>query len=118
MDTPASPLRAALAGCCPRCGRGRLFAGVLKLAPACPNCGLDYGKLDVGDGAVVPALMAIGFVIVGAAIWVEFTFNPPFWVHVLLWPPATLALTVGMTRALKGFFAAEQFRTRRSELGL
>ena len=27
---------------CPNCGRGRLFRGVFRMLPACPECGLSY----------------------------------------------------------------------------
>src|ERR1700690_2761684 len=27
---------------CPNCGRGRLFRGVFRMLPSCPECGLSY----------------------------------------------------------------------------
>lgn len=27
---------------CPNCGRGRLFRGVFRMLPVCPECGLSY----------------------------------------------------------------------------
>jgi uncharacterized protein (DUF983 family) len=27
---------------CPNCGRGRLFRGVFRMLPRCPECGLSY----------------------------------------------------------------------------
>ena len=38
---PVPFLIAALACRCPRCGRGRLFDGLLKVAPVCPVCGAE-----------------------------------------------------------------------------
>ena len=111
-------LQATLHCVCPRCGKGKLFAGPLKLRASCTACGLDFSKLDVGDGFVVPTLMVLGFAVVGAAIWVDFTYEPPLWVHALLWPPVVLGGTLLMTRYLKAFFSVQQFNTRRSELGL
>jgi uncharacterized protein (DUF983 family) len=103
---------------CPRCGKGRLFSGLLQVRPACSVCGLDFSRLDVGDGFVVPILMVLGFGIVGGAIWVDFTFNPPLWLHAVIWPPVTLVLAVAMTRYLKSFLAVQQYRVRRAEMGL
>jgi uncharacterized protein (DUF983 family) len=38
---PQSSLSTGLAGKCPRCGQGRLFAGYLKVADKCERCGLE-----------------------------------------------------------------------------
>lgn len=108
----------AVFGCrCPRCGRGRLFSGVLRLCPRCSVCGLDYSRMDVGDGFVVPILMVLGFIVIGAAIWFDFTYDPPLWEHLLIWPPVTVALALAMTRYLKSFFAVQQYHVRRTEFG-
>src|SRR3712207_9462881 len=48
-DIP-SPYATGLAGCCPRCGKGKLFRGFLALAPRCEVCGLDFGFADSADG--------------------------------------------------------------------
>jgi uncharacterized protein (DUF983 family) len=45
----SSPILAGLQGCCPRCGKGKLFAGFLKLAPYCSRCGL-WGPLILITG--------------------------------------------------------------------
>jgi uncharacterized protein (DUF983 family) len=110
-------MRAALMCRCPRCGRGPLFAGPLRLRPACTVCGLDFSRMDVGDGFVVPILMVLGFGVLGGAIWFDFTYNPPLWVHALIWPPVTLVLALAMTRYLKSFLAVQHYHVRRSEMG-
>ena len=113
-----SVVRAALTCRCPRCGLGHLFRGPITLRPACDNCGLDFTRMDVGDGFVVPILMVLGFMVVGGAIWFDFTFTPPLWVHALIWPPFTLVMAVLMTRYLKSFLAVQQYHVRKSEMGL
>jgi uncharacterized protein (DUF983 family) len=117
-DDEISVVTAALTCRCPRCGRGKLFSGLLQLRPACTACGLDFTRMDVGDGFVVPILMVLGFGVVGAAIWFDFTFTPPLWVHAIIWPPVTLVLAVAMTRYLKSFLAVQQYHVRRAEMGL
>jgi uncharacterized protein (DUF983 family) len=117
-DDEISVVTAALTCRCPRCGRGKLFSGLLQLRPACTACGLDFTRMDVGDGFVVPILMVLGFGVVGAAIWFDFTYTPPLWVHAIIWPPVTLVLAVAMTRYLKSFLAVQQYHVRRAEMGL
>ena len=115
-DRPlVSPYFAGIACRCPRCGRGRLFTGFLTLAPACESCGLDYGFADAGDGPAVFVILIAGFLVVGAAVIVEFVWRPPYWVHALLWIPMILIVTLGLLRPLKGLLIALQFRHKAEE---
>jgi uncharacterized protein (DUF983 family) len=100
---------------CPRCGRGRLFTGFLTLASRCESCGLDYGFADAGDGPAVFVILIAGFLVVGAAVIVEFVWRPPYWVHALLWIPLILAVTLGLLRPLKGLLVALQFHHKAEE---
>ncbi|NDV85963.1 DUF983 domain-containing protein [Aurantimonas aggregata] len=111
----ADPTRAGLLGRCPRCGEGKLFAGFLTVAPRCSNCDLDYAFIDSGDGPAVFVILIIGFVVCGLALWVEVSFNPPLWVHLLLWLPLILALALPLLRALKGLMIALQYKHRAAE---
>jgi uncharacterized protein (DUF983 family) len=106
------PLRAALACRCPRCGEGRLFAGLLSVRPACENCGLNLSSQDAGDGPAVFAILLLGMVVVGLAAFVEIKFSPPLWVHLLLWAPLILVGAIAMLRPLKAGLIALQYRHR------
>ena len=35
-------------------------------------------------------MMIVGFIVVGLALFVEFTFHPPYWLHAILWIPLVL----------------------------
>ncbi len=113
-----SVARAALTCRCPRCGRGRLFEGLLAIRPACDVCGLDLSGVDTGDGFAVPILIVLGAIVVGAAFWVDMRYRPPLWVHAVVWPPVTVVLVIVMTRAIKSFLAVQQYHTRRDEMGV
>jgi uncharacterized protein (DUF983 family) len=117
-EPPISILQAALRCRCPRCGEGKLFTGVLTLRPACPVCGLGFGGSDTGDAGAVGVIMILGAVVIGLAFWVEFRFEPPLWVHAVLWPAVTLPLAILITRPVKAALVAAQFRHRPSEMGL
>jgi uncharacterized protein (DUF983 family) len=114
-DKPSFPLRAALLGRCPRCGKGKLFAGFLDLAKKCDHCGLDYRFADAGDGPAVFVTLIAGFVVVGMALWVELTYNPPYWVYVVVFGPLTLIVCLGMLRPLKGLLVAAQYYHKAAE---
>lgn len=112
---PLSPSSTGLHGRCPRCGEGRLFSGFLTLAPACSNCGLDYAFSDAGDGPAVFVMLIVGFIVAFLALYVEFTFQPPFWLHAVLWVPLIVILGLGALRPLKGLMIAIQYKHKAEE---
>jgi len=114
---PPHPIKAALRGLCPRCGAQRLFASYLRFADRCPACGLDFRGFNVGDGAAAFLIMIVGALVSLIAIIVELRWSPPLWLHVLLWAPLTLLLTVGLLRIAKGLLLALEYRNAAREAG-
>ena len=106
------PIAAGLKGRCPRCGEGRLFSGFLTVGKRCANCGLDYSFADAGDGPAVFVILIIGFVVVGLALWMEVTLNPPLWLHFILWIPLALVLCLTALRLIKGVLITLQYRNK------
>ena len=100
---------------CPRCGRGKLYAGFLALASKCDACGLDYAFIDSGDGPAVFIILFAGAVVVTAALIVEVKYQPPFWVHAVLWLPLILATTLLPLRSMKSLLIALQFHHKAAE---
>jgi uncharacterized protein (DUF983 family) len=94
---------------CPRCGRGKLFGGFLALRPGCESCGLDYAFIDTGDGPAIFIIMLAGAVVVACALIVEVKYQPPFWLHAVLWLPLILATTLLPLRSMKSLLIALQF---------
>jgi uncharacterized protein (DUF983 family) len=115
-ESPAYPnvslLSAALAGRCPRCGRGRLFDGLLSIAPRCAECGLDLSAQDAGDGPAVFVILLLGAIIVGLAAAVEIAFAPPIWVHIAIFVPLTVIGAIALLRPLKAGLIFLQYRYR------
>lgn len=111
----ADPVSAGLSGRCPRCGEGRLFEGFLNVPPSCRSCGLDYRFADSGDGPAVFVILIAGFLVVGLLLWTEIRYEPPIWVHLVIFLPMTLILCLGMLRPLKGVMIALQYRNRAEE---
>ena len=109
-EARVSAFRAGLLARCPRCGKGRLFKNVLELRERCEGCGLDYKFIDTGDGPAVFAIFILGFLVLGMALYVEFTYFPPVWVHVVLWGLATPLLALGLLRFLKAVLIALQYK--------
>ncbi len=101
---------AALFGLCPQCGARTLFAGLARFAPRCRVCGLDYGQFNVGDGPAAFLTLVIGTVTLLLALWVEFSWHPPFWVHGLLWVPFVAGTTLWGLRVAKAALLVTEFR--------
>jgi uncharacterized protein (DUF983 family) len=119
MEPDDQPLgisvRRGLAERCPRCGQGALFAGFLTVAPHCEHCGLDFQFSDSANGPAFFVMSFAGFVVVSAALAVEVIYQPPYWVHALLWIPLILAATLLPLRPVKGLLIAVQYHHKAAE---
>ncbi len=111
-----SPWSAGLRCRCPRCGEGALFAGVLpEPRERCATCGLDFRAQDSGDGPAVFVILIGGAIVVGAALATEIVFQPPYWLHAMLWLPLILLVTLAPLRLIKGLLIALQYHHKAAE---
>ena len=113
MTAPAnslSPFVTGLAGRCPRCGKGPLFAGFLTVAPICSHCGLDFGFANSGDGPAVFIIFVVSPLIIAMAFIVEALFHPAPYVHLIIWLPVTVILCLALLRPFKAVMIALQYR--------
>jgi len=116
MDKAApATFDAALRGLCPRCATPSLFQGLIRFAPSCPACGFDIAAFNVGDGPAAFLVLIIGAAVTGLAIWLELAAEPPFWLHLLIWPPVTLAAVLGSLRIAKAALLALEYRNAARE---
>ena len=112
---PPTPLEAGLGGRCPRCGARTLFTRFVSFVPSCRACGLDIAAFNVGDGPAAFLIFIVGGLITGLAIWLELAVEPPFLVHLLIWPALTLATTMILLRIGKGMLLALEYRNAARE---
>ena len=109
-----SPLAAAGAGECPRCGERSLFDGWVRFASKCRKCGLDFDSFNVGDGPAAFLILIVGAIVVAGAITLELAAEPPFWVH-SVWIPVAAGLTIGGLRIAKAWLLGQEYRHRARE---
>jgi uncharacterized protein (DUF983 family) len=105
-------------GRCPGCGEGDLFAGYLKAARVCGSCGADFSRADSGDGPAVFVMFVVGFIVVPLALVLEVAARPPVWLHLLLWIPLAIVLTLALLRPFKGVLIALQLHHKAEEARL
>ena len=105
-------IRAGLLCRCPNCGKGRLFKGFLKVVDRCAVCGFDFTRLNTGDGAAIFVMQIAGGLVVFTALFVEIAYAPPMWLHLVVFLPMVLGLSLGLMRPGKGVMIALQMRNR------
>jgi len=96
-------------GRCPACGEGRLFRSYLKVNDHCPHCGEELHHHRADDLPAYFAILIVGHIVVSLATAVERHYEPALWVHVALWLPLTLALTLALLPPIKGAAVALQW---------
>ena len=112
---PRSPFGTGIACRCPRCGRGRLFRGLLTVAETCGECALDLRPHDSGDGPAVFVIFILGALVVPLAFWFEVAAGPPIWMHLIVWPPVIGGLSILLLRPMKAVLVALHFKNLRHE---
>ena len=108
--TSVSPFVIGLLCRCPRCGKGKLYDGLLNVAPACGHCGLDLTAHDSGDGPAIFVILIVGGLVVTMAFIVERTFAPPIWAHLIYQLPFILGASILCLRPFKAILIALQYR--------
>ena len=79
-----------------------MFTGYLRVGTACTRCGLPLSSFRADDAPPYFTIMLVGHIIVPAMLMLEQASHPPEWVHMALWLPLTLALTLLLLPRVKG----------------
>jgi uncharacterized protein (DUF983 family) len=106
---PHSPLFTGVRGRCPRCGEGKLFVGLLKLAPCCDQCGLSYAFADPADGPAFFVMSITSFLSVGILFPLQAVFHLPDWALLTLITAAIVSLSLVMLVPIKGWLVNSQY---------
>jgi uncharacterized protein (DUF983 family) len=112
---PASIYIDGLLGRCPRCSKGHMLSGLLKVAPRCENCGLSFSFADAGDGPAIFVMTIVGFIAIGLMWYVEVAYRPPYWVHAAILAPVSAILCIALLRPTKGLLIALQYFNKAEE---
>lgn len=105
MADVGAALRAGVLGRCPKCEKGPLYKGYLKIADACTACGADFSMADSGDGPTVFVILVVGALVVPLVIVLQFGFHWPIWAV----GAAGLVFTLGASLALLPVFKGVLF---------
>ena len=97
---------------CPECGRGHLFDGFLKTVDRCTACGLGLYHHRADDAPPYFTMIIVGHVVVALVLYAEMAYSPPVWLHMVLWLPLTLILSLALMRPIKGAIIGIQWVLR------
>jgi len=105
-----------MAARCPVCGRGRLFAGVLKFRDSCDVCGADFTTLqDTGDGPAVFVIFIVGIFIVPLPVLLSVVGGWPTWLSLGIFIPIIIGVSIALLRAMRGALFTQQWKRKAIE---
>lgn len=102
---------------CPACGQGALFHKYLKVSDHCPSCGEELHHQQADDAPPYMTILIVGHIVVPLVLYVERGWQPPEWLHLVLWLPLTLALVLAILPVAKGALIALQWALRMHGFG-
>ena len=102
---------------CPACARGRLYKSYLKIDDICGNCGEEFFHHRADDAPPYITMLIVGHVLVALVLWTEIALSPPVWVHMLVWLPLTLVLSLLLLPSIKGAVLGLQWALRMHGFG-
>ncbi|MFA6140080.1 MAG: DUF983 domain-containing protein [Hyphomicrobium sp.] len=110
-DLMRSLLRGA-AQKCPACGKGKLYGKYLKVADTCPACGEELHHHRADDAPPYFTILIVGHFIVAGVMMVEDYFRPNYWVHIAMWFPLIIGLSLWLLPRVKGALVGLQWALR------
>ncbi|WP_295808570.1 DUF983 domain-containing protein [uncultured Nitratireductor sp.] len=113
IPRPERPLISAMKrgfmGRCPNCGQGKLFRAYLKTADHCSECGEHFHHHRADDLPAYLVIFIVGHVVVGAFMGMEALTDWPGWLHLSIWVPITLIMSLALIGPIKGAIVGLQW---------
>jgi uncharacterized protein (DUF983 family) len=97
---------------CPNCGRGKIMTRYLKVVANCPSCGEDLSHHRADDAPPYLTIVVVGHIIVPLILFVETRWHLPTTVHMAIWLPLTLLLSLVLLPSMKGAVVGLQWALR------
>lgn len=99
-------------GKCPHCGQGRLFRAFLKTVDRCDRCGEEMHHHRADDLPAYLVIAIVGHIVVAAFMAVEVVTAWPSWLHLSIWVPITLVMSLALIGPIKGAVVGLQWSLR------
>ena len=109
---PRSLLIKSLYGLCPNCSYKSVFIKYICLMDTCPNCSIRLDSERVGDGAAWFAMIITSILVGFGALILEINFHPKLWLHIVIWTPAILLLSIIILRPFKALLLCLSYKNK------
>ena len=110
--TTALAIKRGFCGRCPACGEGKLFRAFVKVADHCDKCGEVFRYHRADDFPAYIVIVIVGHIVVPSIVAVEQNFAPPYLVHLAVWLPLTLGMSLALLQPVKGAIVGLQWAFR------
>jgi uncharacterized protein (DUF983 family) len=120
VEEPRSVVQAMERGArgrCPNCGKGKLYSRYLKVVHTCDVCGTDLYHQRADDAPPYFTMLIVGHIVVGGVLALEVAYHPPTWVHLIIWLPMLLILSLTLLPVVKGALVGLQWALRMHGFG-
>ncbi|WP_376092539.1 DUF983 domain-containing protein [Roseomonas sp. CCTCC AB2023176] len=102
---------------CPNCAEGRVFAGFLRVVDECAVCHAPLGSLRADDAPPYIVIFLVGHLLVPPVFWIERVYEPPMWLHMVVWLPLFAVICTLLLRPVKGGVVGLMWRLGFGERG-
>lgn len=118
VDRPIIPaMKRGFLGACPACGSGRLFGRFLKSVDHCSACNQDFTHHRADDLPAYLVIVIVGHITVGGFMMTDLVWPMSTWLHLAIWAPLTILLSLLLIQPVKGAVIGLQWATRMHGFG-
>lgn len=124
IDAPADAprgipqsLRRGWSHACPACGEGKLFRAYLKVSDRCGKCGEELHHHRADDAPPYFTIFIVAHIVIAGVLWAEKAYAPPTWLHLSIWLPLTVVLSLWLLPRVKGALIGYQWALRMHGFG-
>lgn len=89
-----------------------MFRAFLKVADHCSACGEALHHQRADDAPAYFVILIVGHFIVPAALSIEISYAPSYWIHAALWLPSAIGLSLLLLQPIKGVLVGLQWALR------
>jgi uncharacterized protein (DUF983 family) len=112
-----SAMSRGLAGRCPACGEGKLFAGYTRLQAVCSRCGLDFSGHRADDAPPYVTILIVGHLAIPLALAAKQVFDPPLALQFAVLTPIMFLASALLLPMSKGGILGLQWANRMHGFG-
>jgi len=94
-----------------------MLVGYLKVRDACADCGVELHHQRADDAPPYFTIMILGHIIIPLVLLVEKVWAPPEWLHLVIWLPLTVMLSLLILPRVKGALVGLQWSRRMHGFG-